>query len=141
MIELEITNSSTPYILGKHTYEGNVLSIGHVSSSNLIDPKCENFTISMSQDKLYIENHKKGFFYKVNGKKISGKKVLSIDNEISFSSITFKVINYSYTHIDPITDIENLYKKRIVEMPELEEIFSLIEKEFIHIEKIKYDEK
>lgn len=141
MIEIEITNSSTPFILGSHTYAGNLISIGHSSSSDLIDPKCENLLMSLSQDKLYIENKKSGYFYKVNGKKISGKKAINQNDEIIFSSISFKVINFSYTHIDPITDIENLYKKRVEEAPELEEIFTLIEKEFIHLEKIKYDEK
>ncbi|OUR93092.1 hypothetical protein A9Q84_21550 [Halobacteriovorax marinus] len=141
MICFEITDSSTPYILGSHTYKGNILTIGHSNSCTLIDPKSENLEMSLSKDKLYIENLRAGYFYKVNGKKISGKKVIAKGDVVNFSNITFTVLEFSYNHIDPITDIDNLYKKRIEESPELEEILSLIEKEFIHLEKIKYDEK
>jgi hypothetical protein len=141
MIKIEITDASTPFLIGTHFHMGNIFSIGHKSTHDLIDPEVENFELSVSNDKLYIENKKKGFFYKVNGKKISGKKNISIDSEIVFSSISFKVIDFQYDHIDHLTGTENAYKERIKETPELEEIFNLIEKDFIHLEKIKYDEK
>ena len=141
MIKIEITDASTPFLIGTHFHHGNIFSIGHKSTHNLIDPKSENFELSVSNDKLYIENKKSGFFYKVNGKKISGKKNITVNSEIIFSTISFRILEFQYDHIDHLTGTENSYKERIKETPELEETFQLIEKDFIHLEKIKYDEK
>lgn len=141
MIKIEITDSSTPFLIGLHFHHGNLYTIGHKSTHNLVDPKCQNLELSVSNDKLYIENKKNGFFYKVNGKKISGKKSISQNDEINFSSVSFRIIEFKYSHIDHLTDTEDAFKKRISDVPELEEIFHLIEKDFIHLEKIKYDEK
>jgi hypothetical protein len=140
MIKIEITDASTPFIIGEHQHFENRFKIGHNSNCSLIDPKCENFNLVIENDKLYIENIKKNFFYKVNGKKISGKKSISTGDEIIFSSIDFKVLEFEYKHIDHLTNTDDLYSKRIEESPELEEIFSLIEQDFIHLEKIKYDD-
>ena len=141
MIKIEVTDASTPFIIGEHINFQNIFVIGRQSSCSLIDPKCEKLILSIENDKLYIENQKKNFFYKVDGKKISGKKNVSIDTSIEFSSITFTIRDFEYSHIDHLTNIDELYKKRITETPELEEVFTLIEQEFIHLEKIKYDGK
>ena len=141
MIRIEITKASTPFIIGTHYNNGNIFTIGKKSSSSLIDPECTGIILTVSNDKLYVENKKVGIFYKVNGKKISGKKNIDAGSKIEFSSISFEILEFRYDHIDHLTDIDNLYKKRIQETPMLEEIFSLIEQDFIHLEKLKYDEK
>ena len=67
-------------------------------------------------------------------------KTLKVDDEVSSNGLTIKIKHFEYGHIDPITDVENLYKKRIEEFPELESVLTYIEQEFIHLEKLKYNE-
>lgn len=141
MIDIEVIHSPNPYLLGHHKNYGNIFSLGKSNKNNITETSCENFKISVERDKLYIENVKAGVFYIVNGKKISGKKTIKIGDELTYKDFKFKVTHFEYSHIDPITDTEHLYKKRIEESPELEKILSLIEQEFIHLEKIKYHEK
>lgn len=138
MIIIEVTESPNPYLLGLHKNYGNIYIVGRSQRSNLRLSNIEDFKISVENDKLYIENIKAGVFYILNGKKISGKKSIQLNDKFSFKDLTFKVNQFQYSHIDPITDTENLYKERIKERPSLEEIFNLIEQEFIHLEKIKY---
>ncbi|GEM_PF-5646475 len=141
MIDIEIVHSPNPYLLGHHKNYGNIISLGKSSKNTITESSCENFKITVERDKLYIENVKAGVFYIVNGKKISGKKTIKVGDELTYNKLMFKISHFEYSHIDPITDTEHLYKKRIQESPELEEILSLIEQEFIYLEKIKYNEK
>ncbi|WP_372653304.1 hypothetical protein [Halobacteriovorax sp.] len=141
MIDIEVINSPNPYLLGHHRNYGNIVLLGKSNRNNITESSCENFKVTVERDKLYIENVKPGIFYIVNGKKISGKKTIQVGDELTYRNFKFKVSHFEYSHIDPITDTEHLYKKRIQETPELEEILSLIEQEFIHLEKIKYNEK
>ena len=141
MINIEVTHSTNPYLLGEHRNYGNVFFIGKSSRYNITDNSIDSFKLSVENDKLYIENLKKNVFYLVNGKKISGKKTLKLDDEVGCDGITIKIKHFEYGHIDPITDVDNLYKKRIEDFPELESILTYIEQEFIHLEKLKYNEK
>ncbi|PIK14508.1 hypothetical protein [Halobacteriovorax sp. JY17] len=141
MIKIEVLNSINPYLLGHHKNYGNIFLFGKSSKYNLTDPSFDNFKLSVERDKLYIENIVAGVFYNINGKKISGKKSLNIGDELRCKEFHFKISAFEYSHIDPMTDIDNLYKKRIEESPEIEQILIYIEQEFIHLEKLKYHEK
>ncbi len=141
MIILDVLESHNPFLLGPHKNYGNMISIGKAKRHNISDSNLEVFNLNVANDKLYIENKKKNVFYKINGKKISGKKSLSIGDQFSYLDFHFKVVDFQYSHIDPITDTESLYSKRVEECPELESIFSHIEQEFIHLERIKYNEE
>lgn len=141
MIAIEVINSSNPYIMGQHLNYGNLFLLGKSKRNNLIEKGVQNLRLSIQNDKLYIENVTEEIFYLVNGKKISGKKRITKGDTVSQDVLSFKILDFKYSHIDPITDTENLHKIKVKESPEIAEILELIEQEFIHLEKLKYHEK
>ena len=100
MISFEITHSPTLEILGQHSYEFNKVNLGNALSSHLIinDPKVnlKEITIFIKEDQAFIEGPSLNTFYMVNGKKISGRKLININDEIEIGDT--KIILLEYRH-------------------------------------------
>ena len=91
-------------------------------------------TLSTDQDGVWVDNNDKHNYYLSNQKKVSGKKLHHINDEITIGKTTFKIIHYKHqTHPDKITEFKYLKKQQEHKNPSLKLLLEKLKHELKNI--------
>jgi hypothetical protein len=139
MIYLEITKSPDPLLLGLYEFEFDQISIGRSKRNDLVFLDKELPSVFMHlkiiQEHLVVKSLKRGPFFFINGKKISGTLKLKLNDLIAFGDNEIRILKYGMTNQpnDFSSDFEEFNQKA----PELKFALDFIEEVLIELEKKK----
>ena len=137
MIELEVNESPDSEVIGKHQFFFPKISVGKM-------PECQLFIedADLSQQEVYLESNSNHLFiksslsdfYHINGKKISGKKLIRPNDQFKIAQTTITLLQYDpHTIHHPFT-LNQLQNPFAESFETGEQLIESIENELIFIE-------
>jgi len=139
MIAIEFTKSPDEDILNcRYERLQRKITVGSTRNHNIIisDPEINNSTMTLStdQDGVWVDNNDKHNYYLSNQKKVSGKKLHHVNDEITIGKTTFKIIHYKHqTHPDKIAEFKYLKKQQEHKNPSLKLLLEKLKHELKNI--------
>lgn len=136
MIHLNILKSNDPNAAGLYEFQYDVLSIGKNLHNDLIlkedeIPKTIGFLIIENRS-LFIQTLNSNFFCFVNGKKLSGKKRLEINDKLQIGQTIIEVTQFQKTAEEFV--FADLYKNFLAKYPDHTYILEALDSEIEEIE-------
>lgn len=135
MIKLKVLKSPDLEKLVPFSFNFDQIKVGSKKSCDIylkdMAIKKQVLTLKVKDDRVLVTGENSELFYKINGKKISGSKLLRVGDLITIGE-TQLLLESAKEDWNPITvNFEEKIASAINETPEMKEIFDLLEKEVI----------
>lgn len=139
MINLKVVKSTDPNAEGTYEYQFDVLTIGRTEKNDLIfkDNQLPSIAIMLiiDQASLFLQTLQPEFFCFINNKKISGKKLLQLGDQIKIGNHSFEIVAFQKT--DETTDFGKAYEEFLKSNPNQQYILDILDREIQNLESAK----
>jgi len=139
MINLKVVKSTDPNAEGTYEYQFDVLTSGRTEKNDLIfkDNQIPSVAVILiiDQTSLFLQTLQPEFFCFINNKKISGKKLLQIGDQIKIGNHSFEIVAFKKT--DESIDFGKAYEDFLKSNPNQQYILDILDHEIQNLESAK----
>lgn len=139
MINLKVFKSTDPNAEGTYEYQFDVLTIGRTEKNDLIfkDNQIPSIAVMLiiDQASLFLQTLQPELFCFINNKKISGKKLLQLGDQIKIGNHSFEIVAFRKT--DESTDFGKAYEEFLKSNPNQQYILDILDREIQNLESAK----